>query len=897
MTEKNVSKSEANKTGSIRNILVIIIMVFMMCMVIQGHSQPSHPVLSGKISIHAQEITLRELLKIISVQSGIRFSYNPAKLPVDSSLTLKGEVAPLKDLLDRISAEFDLVYEVVEKQIVLKPVGPSNPLTDNKVTLSGFIRDAESREILIGATLFFPGLNKGTLSNSFGFYSITLPRGSYTFSASYIGYDEINFESILDRDQTFDLLLDRSETVMEEIVVVPDQNDIFVQTSQMSNLKMNPGDLKQIPAFFGEGDVIKSLQSIPGIKLYGDGSTLFFVRGGERDQNMILLDDAPIYNPSHLLGLFSTFIPEGVKNINIYKGDIPSRYGGRLSSLVDIRTNDGNLNKFSLNGTLGMLSTRMGIESPIVREKASFFISARMSQVAWFFKRLNNQVKDFYFYDLNSKFNWKINDKNRIFLTFYSGSDLYSEKSNGESSSGINWGNNSLTFRWNHIFSNKVFSNTTLYASNYNYSLYTSIEQKNFWNSQIDNLTLKTDFSIFPNPEMILYAGMGFTGHNINPGNFYINNQLNFNVPYVSEKHSREWTIYAENDHQITKKVRIRYGLRMSIWENTGEAIEIEYDNNLNPVDSSYYSAGKSYHHFINIEPRISLNYQINKTFSLKGSYSRNTQYLHLINNSISPFTSLDVWLPSGPNIPDQKAHQVAAGLVQHFSKSGILISGEVYYKRMKNQIDYVNHAEMLLNPFIAAEMRFGNAWSYGLEVSAEKKRGRIRGWMGYTLSKVWRQFPEINEGRKYPAFYDRPHEISLTVIYDLNSRINCSLNWYFSSGAAITTPSGFYYYQEHTLPFYEEKNNDRLPDYHRMDASIEFRLNKKSTRFRHYIGLSIFNLYGQKNPVFLNFNKTETKPNEFRIPGNLGAMPDLSSTQTYIYNIIPSINYHFQLN
>jgi hypothetical protein len=888
------------KEDLLRNFLCICIVGFVFCIDIQGFSQPSNPALSLPITLQTDTITLKEVIQKISSSSGIQFSYNPAVVPVDSLIKIDEKDISLKDLLDAISDRFGLDYEVVEKQIIIKKagqVGPGSIKEEESVTLKGFIQDTESGENLIGATIFLPDLKTGTISNAYGFYSITLPSGDYSLSISYIGYDEIAKNLTLRNDQTIDFHLDPSETVMEEIIVLPDQQISFINTSQMSNLDISPRDLKQIPAFFGEGDVIKSLQSIPGIQLFGDGSTLFFVRGGDRDQNMILLDEAPIYNPSHLLGLFSTFIPEGVKDITIYKGDIPARYGGRLSSLIDIRTNDGNLNKFSMVGTLGMLSTKLGIESPIVREKASFFISSRISQIGWFFKNLSDQVKDFYFYDINSKFNWKINNNNRVFLTFYSGADMYSERSNPNSSSGINWGNNSLTFRWNHIFSKKLFSNTTLYASSYHYNLYTSIEQENFWNSEIDNLTLKSDFSFFPNTSMTLFAGIGFSGHNINPGNFYVNNQLNINVPYVSKKHNREWAFYAENDHEINKKLKVRYGLRLSIWENTGEAIEIDYDDNLNPVDSSYYSAGKVYDRFINLEPRLSLNYQVNNSLSLKASYSRNTQYMHLITNSISPFTSLDVWLPSGPNIPDQDAHQVAFGLIQGFSKSGIVIRGEVYYKKMNNQIDYIDHAQMLLNPFIEAELRYGDAWAYGMEISAEKKAGRLRGWMGYSLSKAWRKFSQINQGNKYPAFYDRPHEISITTIYDFNPRINASINWYYASGAAISTPSGFYYYRGHTLPIYGEKNNDRLPDYHRMDVSVQFRLNKKPAKFKHFIGLSIFNLYGRKNPVFLNFNKTEVDTNEFRIPGDLGSIPNLLSTQTYIYNVIPSINYHFRFN
>ncbi len=894
MTELSPHKIFTQYIKSI--VRIVLLIVFFLP---EGYTQDVDDLLNRKISLTIRNYSLEETLRTFSEKSGLRFSYNAKNIPIDTIISIDVENVAVIEVLEMICAQAAISFESLEKQIILKKT--ESEISEKKTgakkfTLSGYIRDVETGEILIGAALYLPELNTGTISNPYGFYSITLPPDIYKMRFSYIGFNNLNSTVDLSSDKTMDIALSESETLMEEIIVSPDNQISFVETSQMSNIDINPGDLKQMPAFLGEGDVIKSLQSIPGIQLFADGSTMFFVRGGDRDQNLILLDEAPIYNPSHLLGLFSTFIPDAVKDITIYKGDIPASYGSRLSSLIDIKTNDGNLNRFSMNGTIGFLSTKLGIESPIVREKGSFFLSGRMSQVGWFFKRLNDRVNDFYFYDVNAKLNWKFNDRNRIFLTFYSGADLYSEKTGNLNSTGINWINNALTFRWNHVFSKKLFSNTTLYASNYNYALFTSIENDNYWNSSIENLTLKSDFSWFINPSVTLYSGVSFSGHNINPGNFFINNQLTSLVPYVSKKHNREFSLYVENEHQITKKLNIRYGLRLSTWENTGEAIEIEYNEKLIPVDSSYYPPGRAYHSFSNLTPRISLNYHINRKTALKASYTRTAQYLHLISNSISPFTTLDVWLPSGPNIPDQIANQIACGIIYQIGKTGIMLSSEMYYKKMKNQIDYIDHAEMLLNPFIESELRFGNAWSYGMEVLAEKKNGRLRGWMGYAYSRAWRRFPDINSGRKYPAFYDRPNEFSFMLIYDINSRINTSMNWYYTSGSAITTPSGFYYFQGHTLPMFPDKNNDRLPDYHRLDVSFRFRLNKNPHRFQHYLGLSIYNLYGRKNPVFVNFNKIESGSNVFKIPGDLGSLPSLKSTQTYIYNVIPSINYHFQL-
>jgi hypothetical protein len=433
-----------------------------------------------------------------------------------------------------------------------------------------------------------------------------------------------------------------------------------------------------------------------------------------------------------------------------------------------------------------------------------------------------------------------------------------------------------------------------LYTSNYDYRLYTSIEDDYFWNSGIDNLTFKYDLSWYLNPKNTIYFGFHFSGNNLDPGNYYVDGKLG-TQPIVSKKHAREFDLYAENEQIITDKLNIRYGLRWSIWNNTGESVEYVYDENHTPIDSLYYPPGKSYHSYSNLEPRFSLNYLVSNRTSLKLSYARTTQYLHLITNSISPFTTLDVWLPSGPNIPDQKADQVAFGVFHAVEKSGFNISAEGYYKKMKNQIDYLDHAEMLLNPFVETQLRYGYAKAYGMEFFLKKDKGKFNGWFGYTFSRVFRKTNDINQNREYPAFYDRPHELTVFLSYDLTKRISTSLNWYYSTGAAVTMPSSFYYYNGLTLPIYHDKNNKRLPDYHRMDLSFLFRLNRHVRKFQHQLGFSIYNLYGRKNPIFINFNKIEEDTNSFIIPGNLINPPNLLTTNIFVYNVIPSITYHFQ--
>ncbi len=873
---------------------ILIILLF-----IGKHSYSQQLNLDQKVNINLEDASLEEALDVISEIGGIHFSYNPQILPDDVKINIKSNNQELKIIIEELCSQSGLSFEILEKQVILRTPGKDESQnTDTETSpnriLSGYIKDKESGETLIGAAIYFPELKTGTISNAFGFFSTSIPDGEHTLQVSYLGYQIFKKNISETNSDPLYIEMTKSEEILKEVIIRPVEESMLLNASQMGRIDVSSSTLSEMPTLMGEGDVIKSIQSLPGIKLHGDGSTWFFVRGGNRDQNLILLDDAPIYNPSHLLGLFSTFIPDAIKDIDIYKGDLPASYGGRLSSLIDIRTNDGNMNKFALNGSLGLISSKLAIEVPLIKQKSSFFLSTRLSRLKWFFQQFNPDIQDFNFYDLNSKFNFKLNDNNRLFLSFYSGADFYSNVTDSFSSSGIKWRNNALTLRWNHVFNQKLFSNATLYTSSYNYRLYTSIEQDYYWNSNIDNLTFKYDLSWYLNSKNTVYMGLRFSGHNLDPGNYYVDGKLGIQ-PIVSKKHAREFNIYVENEQTITDKLNLRYGLRLSLWNNTGESVEYIYDEDLNATDSIYHAPGKSYHHYFNIEPRLSMNYLLSERTSLKLSYARTTQYLQLVTNSISPFTTLDVWLPSGPNIPDQKADQVALGIFHLSERPGLNFSVEGYYKKMYNQIDYIDHAEMLLNPYVETQLRYGSVKAYGMELMMKKSSGRLNGWIGYSFSRALRKTDDINQNREYPAFYDRPHELTLFVSYDISKRINTSLNWYYSTGAAVTMASSYYYYNGLSLPIYHEKNNERFPDYHRMDLSFLFRLNRNVRKFQHQIGLSIFNLYGRKNPIFINFNKIENSNSEFVIPGNLIDPPNLLTTNTFVYNVVPSITYHFQ--
>lgn len=856
-------------------------------------------ILETKVTLSVENRSLKDILIIISDSAKVNFSYSEQQIPIEKRVSVSVQNKKLSEVLNEIFFGLNIQYQVVEEQIVLKPGRTTETKEKGKrphhYTINGYVKDRIAGEILIGATVIAKELNTGVITNPYGFYSLTLPEGTYNFDYSFIGYKTLSTEINLDKDLTFNLELEEDTSILEEVIVLSDRNKNIVESIQMSETKIKPETIQRMPSLLGEVDVIKSLQAIPGINFFSDGSTLFYVRGGNKDQNLILIDEAPIYNPAHFLGFFSILIPDAVKDVNVYKGDIPAAYGGRLSSLVDVKTKDGNMKRFGISGGTGFLSTKLSVEGPFVKNKSSYFVSGRRSQIGWLIKQADPNIQDLYFYDLNAKLNFIFNDKNRLFIFFYNGKDYFKVSESENNSSGIHWGNIAGTIRWNHVFGSRLFSNTTVYASNYDYYLVNSFEMNNYWKSHISNLSLKTDFSFYINPGNTMRFGAEVSGHNFNPGNYeYGENPDVLPFPIVPRKNAMGMSIYVSNEQDVTDRLKVRYGLRIPVWQNMGEATEFHYDDNHNPVDTTFHPNGEIYHSYIGFEPRLGIGYRLNEHSSVRASYSRTNQYIQLITNSISPFTSLEVWLPSGPNIKPQKANQIAMGYFRIFDKYKLDLGFEAYYKWMGNQIDYDYHAEMILNPYIESELRFGKAWSYGIEFLLKRDHGKLSGWIGYSWSVVNRRTDGLHGNKVFPAFYDRPHDLSFFLSYDINERINIGGNWIFSSGAAITTPTGFYDYQGYTVPIYTAKNNDRLPNYHRLDISAQINLNRKNRRFKHYLQVSLFNVYGRKNPVTINFNKTLDENENLVIPGNL-LNTDLVTSQMYMYKTIPSLTYNFK--
>lgn len=837
-------------------------------------------VLDRRINIQLKDISLTEALNEVSELGDISFSYSSRIIPRDHKVTIEATNVQLREVLDHLFRDLQVEYVWLEgKVIIRKSRKESKPLNET-YTISGYIVDQGDGETLIGATVMAEQLDAGTIANTYGFYSLTLPAGAYSLKYSYLGYESQVQEVSLQSNQNMDIDLKASTSLLQEVVVTVSDSIQAVDLAHSNITQISNISVLQKPSILGEPDVIKSLDTQPGIQLFNDGSTFFNVRGGNRDQNQILVDEAPIYNPAHLLGLFSSLTPESIKDIKIYKGNAGADFGGRISSVMDIHTKDGNLKEFHMNGRIGLITAQLSLEGPIVKEQSSFFISGRRSYIDAFLS--SEDIDEFYFSDLTGKINLKINDNNRLFLSAFSSNDEYINEE------GLAWKNIAGTIRWNHTFNDRLFSNTTLYSSKYEYKLITSPTQT--WENHIANISLKTDFTFFKKPESTHKFGFKLSGHNFNPGNI----ENDENAPFVPKRNATELSLYYSNERQLSPTWLLTYGMRLSTWTNYGKTIEYTIDEDYQVTDTTTYEDRSSYNDYANLEPRIKLTYILDKRNFLNINYARSAQYINLISNSISPFNNLEVWLPASTNIKPQTADQISLGWTHRQSKWQL--STEIYYKSMQNQIDYANQAELLLNPHFEAEIRTGEGEAYGFETALTKKSGKLTGSVAFALARSTRTIEGINNGKSYAALSDRPAQFSINTVLTKNERTNFSGSLIISSGSPVTTPTSFYQYAGRTVPIYAEKNNDRLPTYHRLDLGWSHRLNKLERKFNHFISISIFNFYGQKNSVLRGFNKIILEDGEIVVPTEINNPEELTSTHRFVYQVVPSISYSFNL-
>ena len=593
--------------------------------------------LDKKITLIVNKQSLGVVIQKIGDDGKIFFSYNPQNLPLDLRISMKARNKTVREILDLVLKKNGIDYFVLENQVVLKmnQKGQTDKSRGQipstvKHTISGYLKDKASGEVLIGADIYIRNMNLGTTTNAYGFYSLTLPANSYSVVFSYIGYKDFLMKINLEKDEEATIEMETSILAIKEVVIQSKNKQEEIRNSSLGEFQFSSRTLSQIPGFAGDLDIIKSLQAVPGIKSYGDGSSLFYVRGGNSDQNLILIDEAPIYNPSHLFGFFSVLAPDAVNEMTIYKGDFPSKYGGRLSSVIDIKARNGNLKRFGFSGNIGPYASEITLEGPIVKDKSSFIVSGRMSTMNWL-NDLHSSLKSFdiLFYDVNAKANFKLNTNNRFYLTFFFGYDHFGQTNESSyPTSGMSWNNMAGTFRWNHTFSNKLFSNTTLCYSRYQYYLYIDNEQKDVWNSAISGLTFKTDFTWYLSPKNTIRTGIEITDHNSNPGNVSLpNNQTDPEAYPISKYHSMEYDFYLENNMSIGKRITVGYGIRLPVWQDLGPTTVYHFDGYHNFIDSSRVSNLSTYSSFISPEPRINIRYMLNDRSSLKASYSRTTQF------------------------------------------------------------------------------------------------------------------------------------------------------------------------------------------------------------------------------------------------------------------------------
>ena len=764
----------------------------------------------------------------------------------------------------------------------------------NKFTISGYVKDSLSGETLIGATVSILGESKGITSNQFGFYSITVPAGTYNFICSYVGYVPQIAKIDLHDNVEYNFEVAPKITTEQAVIISSKKRDANIKNAQMGKIDLSINEIKSIPAFLGEIDILKTIQLLPGVQSAGEGSSGLYVRGGGPDQNLILLDDAVVYNTGHLFGFFSIFNGDAIKNTSLIKGGMPAQYGGRLSSVLDISMKEGNDKNFVIQGGVGLIASRFSIEGPIKKNKASFIVSARRTYVDALVKPFVRKTSSFfgsgyYFYDLNAKINYKFSEKDRIYLSGYFGKDKF-DFVNGQQSLKVHipWGNSTGTLRYNHVFNNRLFSNTTIVYNDYKFNF--GANQNNFQLnllSGIKDWNIKEDFDLYPFTNHKLKFGALYTYHTFTPSVVSgSQDTVVFKPNNAQQKYAHEAAIYLQDDWDVSDKIKINAGIRESLFQQIGSYKAYTTDADGNRIDSSVYKKGQPVIIYFGFEPRFTIRYAITDETSLKASVTRNFQYIHLVSNAGTTLPT-DVWVPSTLKVKPQESWLYALGLFKNFKDNTYETSVEVYYKQMKNQIEYQDGYVPSTLEDTENFFTFGKGWSYGTELFINKTKGRLTGWVGYTLSWTYRKFPELNSGEEYFAKYDRRHDLSIVGIYELSKKWKLSATFVFGSGNPTTLPQRFYIYDGVLTQEYSRINEYRLPSYSRLDLGAIYTPNKHPTaKLKSEWVFSIYNAYNRKNPYFIYFDQTGNPYN-----GSL----DVQAKQVSIFPITPSVTWNFK--
>lgn len=768
-------------------------------------------------------------------------------------------------------------------------------LAQNRHTVSGYVKDNSNGEGLIGVSVYVREAETGVVTNPYGFYSLTLPDGNYTLVFTYIGYQKVTRELVLDADKTISIEMTDESNQLAEVTISTQKEDENVRSIEMSVNKVEMKTIRKMPALLGEVDLIRSIQLLPGVTTVGEGASGFNVRGGDVSQNLVLLDEAPVYNSSHLFGFFSVFNPDAVKDVKLIKGGIPSQYGGRISSILDVRMKEGNAKKREINGGIGSIFSRLTYEQPFAKGKGSFIVAGRRSYIDILAKPfLNSDLKDskFYFYDLTAKVNYQLGNKDTFYASGYFGKDVF-----GGGDFGFGWGNKTATARWNHIFSNKLFMNLTGYYSNYDYNLGQNqnkpdAKDKFDWKSKIISTSIKPDFTFYITPNNQLTFGGQYIYYDTRPGKATFVSEGDMQDISLEPRYADESALYAGNELKFGDRISLQYGVRYSYFRSLGPATEYEYADKGKGVSKdpifpgTEYKRGDVIKSYGNLEPRAALNIGITSNASIKASYNRTSQYLHLLSNTAAS-SPLDVWTLSGINIKPEKADQVALGWFQNFNDNTYEASVEFYYKKMYNQIDYVPASDLLLNEYFVGDLLFGKGRAYGAEFYVKKNKGRLTGWLSYTLSRTERLVESVNNDDWFPARFDKPHNITAVAIYELTKRLSLSSNFTIQSGTPATFPTNRYTVGDITIGnnYNGLRNNSRIPAYHRLDLAATLKAKKKLFRVGEGEWVfSVYNVYNRRNPFSVYTRINEDNP-----------LKAEAVRYSVIGNFIPSVTYNFK--
>ncbi len=845
------------------------------------------------IDISYYNSPLRVILDDISAQSGLLFVYNAEQINDQRTLDIRIRQKDLANVMDQLSNKLGFNYVIIDKQIILKARKSEHVTADNaasaSATISGYILDSKTKEPLIGAIVSVENEPTGTTTNAVGYYSLTLEKGSYTLVYAYLGYQREYLPVVHNGDDVINMNLSPTDLQLEAITITGQQHGLNASDLLHRSSTLNVEDFAKYSGLVLGGDVVGILSTDHGITRISDCSAFYSVHGGFKDQNLVLIDDAPIYHPSHLFGLYSSVAPQAINSIEAYTSDFPLKYGGRLSSITDIRTKDGSLGKLSACVEATPVTTSLRLETPILRDRITATANYRKSTLGWAANLLKRDG-DFSFYDLHGKVHFKLSDKGRLYLSIFNGSDYYSNLETGNNYA-VSWKNLAATIRYYRVLGSRMHMSNTIYFGQYKYKVYTNEDHSNFWNNRIGNITIRNDLSYNLTPKHLLRMGLEYSYHMFTPATLYIS-RIKSNSG-LRTGNADNACLYAGMESSISKKITLKYGARINAWNNYGPAKSYVYDEQIRKWDTISYEGGR-FNTYWRLEPRVSALIIPHRRLAIKASAERNVQFQHMLSNSISPFTTLDLWIPSGKTFMPQETHNYTLSATLKLRETNLWAC--VFHKKLNNLTEYRLHANMLMNQYIETEFYHnGEAWSTGFEVSAEKNTGKLRSKVSYAYTNSQRHTPDLYDYNYIPD-NSIPHALHIMLQYSISPKLVAKADWNLTSGIPYTKPVGFYYYSEYKIPYYGERNNARLPNYHKLNMALEYSFRKRpNSTLQHRITLSVYNVYNRNNYVLVSYNKIETDKGSYEIPSNYIKENDFVATGMTLPGLLPMLSYQIQ--